>query len=138
MDAEHGLKASDVTLLQLLSEHGVSHQIILSKVDKLLFPNASPPSPQRLSKNLIHLRNVCEEIQYRLQPESGRLSRTHGDILCCSAEKEIQGVGVGRGRLGIDALRWAALSACGLDCDEAGNVKQQGSYKVLDDDDEDY
>lgn len=124
IDSEHGLKSSDVALLRDLASRGISHQVILSKVDKILFPHSRLPSPQRLSANLLQLRSICEEIRLKLQPEDGRMSRTLGDVLCCSAEKEIQAVGVGRGKLGIDAVRWAVLSGTGLDCDEHGERRR--------------
>ena len=133
VDAEHGLKKTDITLLGHLAEKGIAHQIVLSKVDKLLFPHAKPPSPQRLSTNLLHLRSVCEDIRQTLQPDSGRTARSSGDIICCSSEKEIQSLGLPRGKLGIDALRWAILSASGLDCDENGQKKKFETYTMEND-----
>ncbi|GAB7353729.1 hypothetical protein MBLNU459_g4127t1 [Dothideomycetes sp. NU459] len=136
VDAEHGPKTSDLQLLQHLREHGVQHQVLLSKVDKILFPYARQPSPETLSRNLAVLRGICEGIQDRIvgmDEEAGGRGKFGGktEILCCSAEKEIQAVGVPRGKLGIDAVRWAVLRACGLDCDEKGLKRQYETFSAM-------
>lgn len=43
------------------------------------------------------------------------------DVICCSSEKEIPGI-QGR-KIGIEGVRWAVLSACGLDSDEEGRKR---------------
>ncbi|KAK4982518.1 hypothetical protein LTR66_009226 [Elasticomyces elasticus] len=134
VDCEHGLKSSDQELLASLRKGAVQHQIILSKVDKLLYPSSHPPSAQKLSNNLLKLRHICEDIRKQIQPEDERGPKASGDILCCSAEKGLQFDGDkrnGGGRLGIDALRWAVLSAVGIDCDEAGVRRTFGDDIVV-------
>lgn len=131
IDAEHGLKSADKQLLEHFRDKGISHQIILSKVDKLLYPRSKQPGPESLSNKLMELRSLCEDIRKTVQPEDWRGPKALGDILCCSSEKEITGHGLGRGKLGIDALRWAVLGAAGLDCDAHGNPKQAEQYTIL-------
>ncbi|KAM3416786.1 hypothetical protein BST61_g8378 [Cercospora zeina] len=45
VDAEHGLKQTDVQLLVHLRKQGIAHQVVLSKVDKLLYPDSKFPGP---------------------------------------------------------------------------------------------
>lgn len=139
LDAEHGPKSTDLVLLQRLREQGVQVQIVLSKVDKILFPYAKQPGPETLSRNLGVLRGVCEGIQekvFGVDEEAGGRGKFAGgmEMLCCSAEKEIQAPGIPRGKLGIDAVRWAVLKACGLDCDENGLKRQYEMFSAIDED----
>jgi GTP-binding protein len=123
IDAEHGFKNSDEQILEILRESGTPHQIILSKVDKIIYPRAKRPSPEKLHDNLLHLRDICEEVRDRAQPNGNRGSIVSSDIICCSSEK-----GVERGRkLGLDELRWAALQAAGLECQDNGRKRDTNS-----------
>lgn len=141
VDAEHGLKSSDVQLLTHLKKCGVSHQIVLSKVDKVLYPAARPPGPTQLSNRLYKLKDVCEGVRKQVNAETGDGKRRDAgmDILCCSAEKGVEEHNRHR-KAGVDEVRWAVLSACGLECDESGekrkNLRLQ-DIKVLREDDED-
>lgn len=114
VDAEHGLKKSDISLLVHLRAQGISHQIVLSKVDKLLYPHTKPPGPQALHNRLLSLRELCGSIRQTLNGavEGGR--DTMDDILCCSAEKTLDDRGRNT-RIGVNEIRWSALSACGLE-----------------------
>lgn len=114
VDAEHGLKQSDISLLVHLRKQGISHQIVLSKVDKLLYPHTKPPGPQALHNRLLSLRELCGNIRQTLNEavEGGR--DTMDDILCCSAEKTLDDRGRNT-RIGINEIRWSAMSACGLE-----------------------
>jgi GTP-binding protein len=119
IDAEHGFKKSDEQILEILRESGTPHQIVLSKVDKIIYPRAKRPSPEKLHDNLVQLRDVCEEVRHRAQPNGTRGSIVSSDIICCSSEK-----GVEKGRkLGLDELRWAALQAAGLECQDSGKKR---------------
>ncbi|KAK5114409.1 hypothetical protein LTR85_010231 [Meristemomyces frigidus] len=123
VDAEHGLKNTDIQLLTHLRQQGISHQVVLSKVDKLLYPGAKPPGPVRLSNNLLKLKDLCASIRHRLNEEAGDGRKHALDILCCSAEKGLDERNRHR-KLGVDEVRWAVLSACGLECDEQGQRKK--------------
>jgi ribosome biogenesis GTP-binding protein YsxC/EngB len=116
LDAEHGIKDKDRALLASLRLAGVSHQVILSKMDKLYIPEV---------KSIKHLdqkkgfrlkpkgtRETLQEAMKKLKPDimppvgGGAL----GEVLACSGE-----IMVGGRRLGIDHVRYAVLKAVGLD-----------------------
>lgn len=135
VDAEHGLKATDIDILTHLRRKGISHQIVLSKVDKLLYSNTKAPGPQRLHNKLLQLRELCASIRQRLDDETEDSKQTTGDILCCSAERSLDDRQPNR-KLGVDEIRWAVLSACGMESDEFGQRKRLtlDGINVLDDD----
>ena len=108
VDALHGLKRSDEELLSLFRQHAISHQIILSKVDRILFPKGTP-SPARLERNLPELERICEELRIKVQPGIRDGPEALGEIVTCSSETVISG-----SKLGINSVRWAVLAATGL------------------------
>lgn len=115
IDAEHGIKDRDRQVLGLLSERGIVHQVVLSKVDKILFPGAKMPGPVAVSNRLWKLRGVRDAVIADLK--GGETRRRPGlleDVLCVSGEKELDGTSPVQGRIGIDALRFAVMSACGM------------------------
>ncbi|KAL9097156.1 MAG: hypothetical protein Q9165_000583 [Trypethelium subeluteriae] len=115
VDAEHGLKKTDSDVLDILHQNNIPHQIILSKVDKILGIKSKTPSLEKIDRRLNALREAYEAVQKKLEGRPTALQT----ILCCSAEKSLE-----RGKkLGFDAIRWAALSASGLESDELGNPK---------------
>ena len=122
VDVVHGLKTTDVQLLQHLRKAGIQHQIILSKVDKLLYPNPKPPSAQKLHTELKKIKKIIQDIRKKVEQPTA-------DILCVSAEKDLVMEGMPKaGRLGVDAVRWAVLRACGLDCDEQGRPRKMETF----------
>lgn len=135
VDAEHGLKGSDVQLLTHLRRQGVAHQVVMSKVDKLLYPGARAPGAQKLSNGLMKVKDMCSSIRRQLDEEAGDGRESRMDILCCSAEKGLDEKNKHR-KLGIDEVRWAVLSACGLECDEEGNRRRHliQDVDILEDD----
>ncbi|KAF1845230.1 GTP-binding protein engB [Cucurbitaria berberidis CBS 394.84] len=116
LDAEHGIKDKDRSLLASLRLAGVSHQIILSKLDKLYIPKAKEikrHDGKALSKlksrgTVEGLRKGMENLKNEIQPSVG--GGALGEILACSAETLVDGK-----RLGIDHLRYAILKAVGLE-----------------------
>jgi GTP-binding protein len=116
IDAEHGLKNSDVALLTHLRTEGVPYSIVMSKVDKLVHPGSKPPGPQKLET----LREAFDD---------GRDVRD--DILCCSSEKSLDERSGWRSKLGVDELRWAILNASGLESDEMGMPKKKAKAKDI-------
>ncbi|TKA34108.1 hypothetical protein B0A50_00088 [Salinomyces thailandicus] len=130
VDAEHGLKGSDLKLLGHLRREGLSFQVVLSKVDKVVYPKgAKGMSPGRVEAGLGRLREVCGDVRERINQEAGD-GRSHlMDILCASSEKGLDKANR-HSRLGVDEVRWAVLSACGLECDDQG---QRRSMSLLDD-----
>ncbi|TKX20530.1 putative MIOREX complex component 8 [Elsinoe australis] len=123
LDAEHGIKESDATILKHLAERGIGHQVVLSKVDKLIMPKVKT-SPRKMSEGLKKLSERLEDVQERLKFDGRAIPRAVGDILSCSAEKDLEEYGQKRSKIGINAVQWAVLSACGLDCDPHGTPRK--------------
>lgn len=116
LDAEHGIKDKDRSLLASLRLAGVSHQVILSKLDKLYIPQAKDIkrfdgksarhlAPKGTPENV---RRTMEKLKNEIQPPVG--GGALGEILGVSAETLVDGK-----RLGIDHIRFAVLKAAGLD-----------------------
>lgn len=109
VDALHGLKRSDEEILSLFRKHAVSHQVILSKVDRILFPKRKTPSVARLEMNIPALEGICHALKAKIQPGHGDGPEALGEIITCSGEATLSGK-----KLGIDSARWAVLTATGL------------------------
>ncbi|KAL8841641.1 MAG: hypothetical protein Q9170_000855 [Blastenia crenularia] len=110
IDSKHGLKRSDEALLQALRENAISHQVVLSKVDRLLFHNNRKPTKQLLQKHAPTLHKDVESIRDRLETMDVEGPKALGEILACSTIASIED---GKG-LGINNLRWSILAATGL------------------------
>jgi GTP-binding protein len=116
IDAEVGVKDKDRSLLASLRLAGVSHQVILSKLDKLYIPDAKEVKRQdgKVMRRLApkgtpqDLRKAMEKLKVDIQPPVG--GGALGEILGVSAETLVEGK-----RLGIDHVRYAVLKAVGLD-----------------------
>lgn len=126
IDTEHGLKKTDLQLLLHLRKAGIAHQVVLSKVDKLLYPHAKAPGKLSLHNGLTKLRGICEGLRGRLD-EAAREHGSNrgmgvGDVLCCSSEKGLDENSKSR-RIGVDELRWSVLTACGLE--STGTAKRE-------------
>ncbi|KAL4808264.1 P-loop containing nucleoside triphosphate hydrolase protein [Aspergillus unguis] len=121
IDSEHGIKPTDAAILDLFRQYTIPHQIILSKVDKLLSRNKMKPTSVPAATKLAALRSTLEKLRPVVQPAGysegpGAL----GELLTCSADTSI-----GNGQfLGISAVRWAILSAAGLD----GTVEAKAEF----------
>ena len=111
IDSMHGVKRSDESLLQALRENAISHQVVLSKVDRILFPNGRDPTRQMLLRNATALQQTAESIRAGLDAMDVPGPRPLGEILACSTAASL----VTGKWLGINNLRWAVLAATGLD-----------------------
>lgn len=104
VDSLHGLKSSDRQLLASLRQNAISHQILLSKVDRIFHPKLkSKDDSGRLLK-------LCEELRPILQPGNLDGPEALGELIGCSGEKTLEN---GQ-KLGVDRVRWAILAAAGL------------------------
>jgi len=131
VDSEHGLKRTDVELLRHFKGEGVAHTIVLSKVDKILYPSAKLPGVNKLNNGLLKLRQRCEEIRRELKDVYGDGREMRDDILCCSADKSLDERSGWRSKIGVDELRWAVLSSCGMESDEQGMPKGKRAIKTI-------
>lgn len=127
VDALHGLKRSDEEILSLFRQNAISHQIILSKVDRVLFPK-SRPSLARMKRNCPELGRICEHIKGKIQPGNADGPEALGEIVTCSAEATLEGK-----KLGINNVRWAVLSATGLGEEKRKLLPSEMSTDIPDD-----
>lgn len=108
VDALHGLKGSDEAILSMFRQNSISHQIILSKVDRVLFKK-SRPSLASMERIFPKLDDICGQLKGKIQPGTGDGPEALGEIVTCSAETSLNGK-----KLGIGNVRWAVLAATGL------------------------
>lgn len=108
VDATHGLKRTDREVLSEFRKYAIPHQVILSKVDRLLFKKADP-SVALLKRNSQLLDGCVGRLKLQIQPGLGDGPEALGEVLACSATKTLNGK-----KLGINNVRWAVLAATGL------------------------
>lgn len=108
VDATHGLKRSDKELLSEFRKYAIPHQVILSKVDRLLF-RKSDPSVALWKRNSPLLDAYVGSLKEQIQPGLGDGPEALGEVLTCSATKTLNGK-----KFGINNVRWAVLAATGL------------------------
>lgn len=128
VDALHGLKRSDEEILSLFRQNAIPHQIILSKVDRILFPK-SRPSLARMQRNYPELDRICEQMKGKIQPGNGDGPEALGEIVTCSAEATLEGK-----KLGINNVRWAVLAATGLGEEKRKLSPSEMSTSIANDD----
>jgi hypothetical protein len=141
LDTEHGIKDKDRSLLATLRLAGVSHQIILSKMDKVYIPPSkhvvhllkSKRFPLKPKGEVEELRDLMKKLRPEIKPPVG--GGALGEILACSSE-----VLVDKRRLGLDHVRYRVLKAVGLErppkksrkgADEVGTSEQDEVLPLL-------
>jgi GTP-binding protein len=108
IDSEHGVKANDEQILEILADNNIPFQLILSKVDKLLSPKMKfPLSPENLAMVQDRVYGACHMVEERVRKVTGNHSRSQ-IMLACAAGAKLKN----DQRLGIDGVRWAVLDAC--------------------------
>ncbi|KAJ5814649.1 GTP-binding protein EngB [Penicillium riverlandense] len=111
IDSEHGIKQTDADILGLFRRYAIPHQIIVSKVDKVLSKKkklkfgVSTAGIERLQSMLRDLRPVVQP-DFSVSEGPGAL----GEIITAGAET-LTSTGQA---LGVNAVRWAILSAAGI------------------------
>ena len=116
LEAEHGIKETDRQILALFQEHSIPFQIVLAKADKILLPGSRYPSQQALDGRFANLREYMDAVREVLSDLE--LEQTEvGEVLACSSEKRVEGR-----LLGIDAVRFAMLSAVGLESKDRSSL----------------
>jgi GTP-binding protein len=139
IDALHGIKPRDLVLLQHFEMQGIPYQIILSKVDRIVMTDSKVPGAEKLQRQVQKLDKVYEAVEEQLSTLDQGKRRKKRDVIAASAEKQIKGLqGWGGGaKIGIEAVRWAVLKACGLDCDEHGNRRVVEALQIQDEEESD-
>jgi GTP-binding protein len=124
VDAEHGVKETDKQLLDMFNEQGIPYQIVLSKVDKILFEGKRPPNEEGLNRRVGELRKTMEGIEKMVrrcgEDEEGVGT---GEVVACSSTL------VGGIKMGVDAVRFSMLRAAGLEF--RPKVKLAGMVEVV-------
>ena len=102
------MKQTDKELLELFRQHAISHQVVLSKADRIVYGGSRLPKDEQLRERSENLRAICNHIRKDIQPTDSEGPVALGELIACSAEKSIDG-----NRIGINNLRWAVLAATG-------------------------
>lgn len=117
IDAEVGITKTDSQILDVLRMAGTPHQVVLSKVDKIVnIERGKPLSETKAESFLAKLEKTYGSIREKVRREDTRGAGVLDDILCTSTTKSLEKGGC----IGVDALRWSVLQAAGLQCDENG------------------
>jgi len=119
IDGEHGVKRSDIELLEILRFNGITHQIVLSKIDKVLLPSGKA-TIDAMNRNLGKLQGIFEEVKRKIMAKERRGVAALNDMLTTSAEVDVPFAS--GNKLGVDVLRWEVLSAAGLASDPTGKL----------------
>lgn len=121
IDPLHGLKDSDAHILSLLRRYAIPHQIVISKVDRILadkLKTLKSLHTDRVIKDvrLVALQKMFEKIRPTIQPapSQGDGPGALGEILSCCAASRVTKF-MSKSHLGINALRWSILKATGFD-----------------------
>lgn len=114
VDVEHGLKSTDMQLLQHFFHSGVQHTIVFSKADKLLYPRAQPLGGSAMLKARLKLQTQIDELRSKLQTEIWRGREVPTEILYASGERSLGDGFPAATKIGINELRWAVMAACGI------------------------
>ncbi|PWY88407.1 hypothetical protein BO70DRAFT_385578 [Aspergillus heteromorphus CBS 117.55] len=112
IDGLHGIKRSDLNMLELFREYAIPHQVIVSKVDKILAKRRNQVMSGVTEANILGVRKSLRDLKAIIQPV-GRSEGPPalGEILTCSSSVS----GNHGDHLGMSAIRWAILAAAGYD-----------------------
>ncbi|KAG4431519.1 hypothetical protein IFR05_012997 [Cadophora sp. M221] len=127
VDAEHGIKETDLQILALFKSSRIPYQVVLSKVDKVLYGKGR--GGRIWPGNLADLARRMEEVKDAIQPDTEDDGGVVGEVLACSSERWMAGK-----RPGIDAIRYAMLQAAGLELKpkvKLAKVEEIISYEEL-------
>ena len=117
VDSLHGLKKSDAELLRLLRHNGIPHQVLLSKVDRVLLTGIrnNKIAKSALEKRSTILKEVCEKLKVEIQPKNDGIPALGQILSCCTSAPKIKSVLLeSGGTLGINLIRHALLVATGI------------------------
>lgn len=143
LDLHHGIKPGDQQILTLLRQYAIPHQIVVSKVDRLLCDRVQDlkhwhsnrtvrnAKLAKLQSDLDALRAIDQippgsDLSDSRYEFAARLKATKGppplgEIVCVSAMKDVAR-NVKKSHLNIDALRWSIMQATGFDGSFQGSI----------------
>lgn len=112
VDAEHEIKASDRQIIRMLQELQVPFQVVLSKVDRILFSKNGKkfPSGEVLQKRLERVHETALKVKELVMPSAEDEGKGVGEVIAICSQNPVDGKPVG-----IDQLRFAVLRAAGLE-----------------------
>ncbi|KAI9795830.1 MAG: hypothetical protein M1825_001073 [Sarcosagium campestre] len=131
IDSMHGVKPRDADLLDLLRRAGVPHQVVLSKVDRLLFPTMRSRRKELQPEAVDRLNALMRAVRDVVQPADWRGPAALGELIACAAERRLPPMTPAQQReivastpkhlvkrwnerdIGISAVRYAVLAAIG-------------------------
>jgi GTP-binding protein len=110
IDGLHGIKKGDERMIKLLRSKGISHQLVVSKADRIL-ATSKRGGHLRLKAFLEYMRKML------VQPEWYQGLGGLGEVLAVGglAHEKQPKKAKQRGVLGVDRVRWAVLVAAGLE-----------------------
>ena len=129
VDAEHGIKETDLQILALFKSQRIPYQVVLSKVDKVLYGKGKPGTSAIRPENMAALARMMEEVKDAIQPDTEEDGAVVGEVLACSSQIWMDGK-----RPGINAIRYAMLQAAGLEMKpkvKLAQVEEIISYEEL-------
>lgn len=130
IDPSHGLKSTDEQILTLFRNSAVPHEVMLSKIDRILFPNVKQSKSDKIAnltrQNAAPLNAFVEQLRTRIQPGLLEGPEALGEVITCSAEANNQ-----LDKFGINSLRWAVLTATGSE-QEKMKVERAPSTSIPD------
>lgn len=129
IDSQHGPKATDWQLLSALRSKDIPHQVILSKIDKILLEESAPARTALTAKVEPRLQNLDDsllEFQRSLASRHGDEGIALGEIIGCTTKRNIYGR-----NLGIDAIRFAILRAAEMEWNKSVKPRKAGKMEIV-------
>ena len=99
IDSRHSFKPHDLTMLAMLRDLGVAHQIVFTKLDCIYQPG----------QDVAIIRKLHDDALPVIQPSPPAGQPALGDILSCSTQLNTKRV-----KMGLEGVRWAILQATGV------------------------
>ncbi|OWP06106.1 hypothetical protein B2J93_1863 [Marssonina coronariae] len=110
VDAEHGIKETDLQILGMFKNQGVKYQVVLSKADKVMRWGTKSTGNKAMAEGLQRLDDLMRRVKDVVQPDPEDDGLAVGEIISCSSTSYFM-----KERPGINAVRFAMLQAAGLE-----------------------
>jgi GTP-binding protein len=110
------MKDTDRFMLNLFRHQAIPHQVVLSKVDRMILPRHGKSVTKRvLEERLGVLQKLVSTIRTEIQPPNDGPPALGEILACCAENSKFKSLSEEqRGYLGISSLRWAILAATGF------------------------